>query len=157
LAELTMNESLVPLPADRQIKVETALPENRRFCRPWTKSFLQAFSEAHWLRFHKPLQVNSAVRTVEFQSKLRRVNGNAAGLEGETASPHLTGATVDIAKTGMSRAELKWARDYLFGLQNQGKLDAEEEFRQPVFHITVYKAFAPETRMADSAEEPETE
>jgi hypothetical protein len=26
-------------------------------------------------------------------------------------------------------------------LQHDGKLDTEEEFRQPVFHITVYKAY----------------
>ncbi|GAC1654582.1 MAG: hypothetical protein NVS9B15_15290 [Acidobacteriaceae bacterium] len=144
LLQLTASDELAPLPVNRQITVESVLPQNRRFCRPWTKSFLSAFARAHWLKFHRPLQVNSAVRTVEFQSQLRRWNGNAAGLEGNTASPHLTGATVDIAKHGMSRAEMKWARTFLFDLQRQGKLDAEEEFRQPVFHITVYKAFDPE-------------
>jgi hypothetical protein len=141
LLELTQNESLLALPMTRQITVDPTLPENRRFCRPWTKSFLTAFAEAHWLKFHRPMQVNSAVRTVQFQARLRHSNGNAAGLEGDTASPHLTGAAVDIAKHGMNKAELQWARQYLFDLQKQGKLDAEEEFRQPVFHVTVYKAF----------------
>jgi uncharacterized protein YcbK (DUF882 family) len=141
LMMLTQNESLLALPSNQKITVDPQLPENRRFCRPWTKSFLSAFATAHWLKFHRPLQVNSAVRTVEFQAKLRHWNGNAAGLEGQTASPHLTGATVDVAKAGMTRAELKWARDYLLGLQHDGKLDTEEEFRQPVFHITVYKAY----------------
>ena len=145
LSSLTDTQALVPLPENHKVTIESVLPENRRFCRPWTKSFVDAFAEAHWVKFHKYVQVNSAVRTVEVQQSLRRWNGNAAGLEGDTASPHLTGATIDISKRTMSRAEQQWAREYLFGLQKRGKLDAEEEFRQPVFHITVYKAFDPET------------
>lgn len=143
LEQLTESQELLALPGSRQITVAPNLPENRRFCRPWTKNFLNVFAAAHWTRFHRPLQVNSAVRTVEFQEQLRGYNGNAAPSEGDVASPHLTGATVDIAKRGMSRAELKWARAYLFNLQRQGKLDAEEEFQQRVFHISVYKAFVP--------------
>ncbi len=141
LSEMTENQQLLALPGTSQITFDPSLPENRRFCRPWTKTFLTEFAQAHWLKFHHQLQVNSAVRTVEFQQRLRRVNGNAAATDGDTASPHLTGATVDIAKHGMSRSELQWARQYLLELQKQGKLDAEEEFRQPVFHITVYKTF----------------
>lgn len=141
LEQLTREQQLLLLPGNRQIFVSPALPENRRYCRPWTRKFLDVFATAHWLRFHRPLQVTSAVRTVEFQEQLRTYNGNAAPSEGDVASPHLTGATVDIAKKGMSRAELKWSRDYLFRLQKQGKLDAEEEFHQSVFHVSVYRAF----------------
>ncbi|HKO14027.1 MAG TPA: DUF5715 family protein, partial [Acidobacteriaceae bacterium] len=140
LLQLTADERLVALPENGSIGVTPTLPENRRFCRPWTRSFLATFAQAHWRKFHRSLIVTSAVRTVEFQQELQRYNGNAAGIEGETASPHLTGATIDVAKQGMTRAELKWARNYLLRLQQLGKLDAEEEFRQPVFHITVYNS-----------------
>jgi hypothetical protein len=85
--------------------------------------------------------VNSAVRTVEFQHWLRKRNRNAADLDGDTASPHLTGATIDVSKRWMSRKQLKWMRDYLLAFQTAGMIDVEEEFRQRVFHITVYKAY----------------
>jgi len=56
-------------------------------------------------------------------------------------SPHLTGATIDIGKQGMTRAELMWMRRTLLELQNAGKIDVEEEFEQACFHITVYKTY----------------
>jgi len=28
-------------------------------------------------------------------------------------------------------------------MQNEGKIDVEEEFRQPCFHITVYRNYVP--------------
>jgi hypothetical protein len=73
-----------------------------------------------------------------------RRNHNAAAAEGDIVSPHLTGATIDIAKSGLSRREMAWMRDRLLGLQNQGLIDVEEEFRQACFHITVYKDYAPD-------------
>ncbi len=71
-------------------------------------------------------------------------NGNAAAAEGDIVSPHLTGATIDIAKSGMSRAEIEWMRRRLLALQTAGNIDVEEEFRQACFHITVYKSYEPE-------------
>ena len=60
-------------------------------------------------------------------------------------SPHLTGGTIDIAKSGMSRKELTWMRNHLLAMQVEGTIDVEEEFRQPCFHITVYRSYlAPE-------------
>jgi len=141
LHELILAESLVRLPEDRYVDVAQNLPEDRRYCRPWTRDFVVDFAQERWEKFHKPTVVTSAVRTVEFQHKLIRYNHNAAAEAGETASPHLSGATIDIAKRGMSRAELKWAQNYLLTLQNQGYLDVEEEFRQSVFHISVYRRY----------------
>jgi hypothetical protein len=85
--------------------------------------------------------VSSAVRTVQYQKQLRRVNGNAADAEGDIVSPHLTGATIDIAKSGFTRRELAWMRVHLLTIQNAGKIDVEEEFRQACFHITVYRSY----------------
>lgn len=138
---LTRTSRLVALPEGRSLKVAAHLSPDRRYCRPWTARFLMEFANAHYATWRGPIQVNSAVRTVEYQQWLRRRNRNAADLEGETASPHLTGATIDISKRWMSRSQLKWMRDYLLTLQNAGAIDVEEEFRQRVFHITVYKSY----------------
>lgn len=134
---------LVPVPVSAALNVNQNLPENRRYCRPWTARFLTDLARAHAAAFHGPLEVSSAVRTVEYQKQLMRVNGNATAAEGDVASPHLTGATIDIAKTGHTRKEIAWMRAWLLPLQTAGKIDVEEEFRQACFHITVYKSYIP--------------
>jgi len=134
---------LVPVPASDALTVNADLPENHRYCRPWTARFLAELARAHEAEFHRPFEVSSAVRTVEYQRRLMRTNGNAAPAEGDIVSPHLTGAAVDIAKTGMSRSEIAWMRGRLLALEDAGKIDVEEEFRQSCFHITVYKSYAP--------------
>jgi hypothetical protein len=133
---------LVRVPESGALTVNPALPEDRRYCRPWTAAFLADLAHAHLAQFHTPLVVSSAVRTVEYQKQLMRINGNAADAEGDIVSPHLTGATIDIAKSGLSRREMEWMRTQLLGYQNAGVLDVEEEFHQRCFHITVYKSYA---------------
>jgi hypothetical protein len=137
------NRLLVPLPASAGLTVNLNLSEHHRYCRPWTARFLSDLARAHEATFHKPLEVSSAVRTVEYQKRLMAVNGNAAPAEGDIVSPHLTGSTIDIAKDGLSRQELAWMRRKLTGLEDAGKIDVEEEFEQSCFHITVYKNYAP--------------
>jgi hypothetical protein len=132
---------LIPVPVSSALGINTDLPENRRYCRPWTAKFLTDLSRAHDAQFHRPLEVSSAVRTVAYQRRLMEINGNAAQAEGDIASPHLTGATIDIAKHGLTAREIYWMRDRLNTLQNQGKIDVEEEFHQACFHITVYKSY----------------
>ncbi|HLQ49849.1 MAG TPA: DUF5715 family protein [Terriglobales bacterium] len=162
LEELTRSEELVNLPLGRTLVVDPKLPEDRRYCRPWTRTFLKDFAQAYYQQFKTPLQVNSAVRTALVQAKLRRHNRNAAAAvavtpeDNEVMSPHLTGAAVDIAKRGMTRNQRVWAQNYLLGLQTSGLIDAEEEFRQPVFHITVYRDYDPLSQpvAARPAEEP---
>ena len=134
---------LIHVPESAGLLVNPALPENRRYCRPWTADFLTDLSRAYEAKFHRPLIVSSAVRTVEYQKRLMRINHNAADAEGDVVSPHLTGATIDIAKSGLSRSQMQWMRDHLFAYQTAGVIDVEEEFRQRCFHITVYKSYAP--------------
>ena len=143
LEELEAKQQLVDLPVDHFAVVSPKIPAERRYCRPWTRDFVEDFGHDFYDKFKQPVQVTSAVRTVQVQHKLRRHNGNAAPETGETASPHLTGAAIDVAKQGFSRKQLKWTRDYLLALQTEGKLDVAEEFKQRVFHITVYKSYAP--------------
>ncbi|MHB8304180.1 MAG: DUF5715 family protein [Acidobacteriaceae bacterium] len=134
---------LVALPASSALIVDSRLPFNRRYCRPWTSRFLVDLSRAHESTFGRPLQLTSAVRTVDFQRHLARYNGNAAPAFGETASPHLTGQAIDLGKKGMSQHEIAWMRAILGQLQSSGKLDVEEEFEQACFHISVYKTYTP--------------
>ncbi len=107
---------LVPVPESGSLTVNADLPLNHRYCRPWTARFLADLAREHEAAFHKPIEVSSAVRTVEYQMRLMVTNGNAAPAEGDIVSPHLTGATVDIAKKGMSHGELAWMRQRLLTL-----------------------------------------
>ena len=136
---------LVGVPANAALHVDDRLPENRRVCRPWTAQFLATLARAHYARFHTPLQLTSAVRTVSFQQHLLHINGNAAPADGDTASPHLTGQAIDLGKRGLSLTEIAWLRGYLLPLIEGGKIDVEEEFRQSCFHISVYRQYSPGT------------
>jgi hypothetical protein len=145
ILEMRGQRLLVSLPASNALQIDDRLPANRRYCRPWVAQFLATLARAHYAHFHSPLQVNSAVRTVEFQQHLVHINGNAAPAEGDTASPHLTGQAIDIAKHGLSLTEIAWLRGYLLPLVQEGKVDVEEEFQQSCFHISVYKRYLPST------------
>jgi len=141
LAVLRHEGKLVALPELASMHVDSRLSANRRYCRAWTGHFLTDLARVHYERFHKPLQVNSAVRTIEYQRHLLHINGNAAPASGDVASPHLTGEAVDIAKKGLTPSEIAWMRAYLLPLQTAGKIDVEEEFQQSCFHISVYKSY----------------
>jgi len=106
LADRIAQKLLVPVPESPSLVVNGNLTENHKYCRPWTADFLTDLARTHVARFGKPLEVSSAVRTVEYQKQLMLTNGNAAAAEGDIVSPHLTGATIDIVKHGMTRAEL---------------------------------------------------
>jgi hypothetical protein len=146
LADRIAKKLLVPVPASIALTVNGNLPVNHRYCRPWTALFLADLARSHAATFHRPLEVSSAVRTVAYQKRLMEINGNAAAAEGDIVSPHLTGATIDIAKSPLSRQEIAWMRVHLLPLEQAGKIDVEEEFQQACFHITVYKNYAPPSR-----------
>ena len=143
LLQLRSTRALVSIPVNQGLRVDDRLPWDRRFCRPWVAQFLLNLGQGHYAEFHTPLQVNSAVRTVAFQMKLIRTNGNAAPPDGEAASTHLTGQAVDIGKRGLSQAEVAWMRLYLQNLIDQSLIDVEEEFQQACFHLSVYRRYAP--------------
>jgi hypothetical protein len=151
ILEMRGQRLLVSLPVSNALEIDDRLPANRRYCRPWVAQFLATMARAHYAHFHTPLQVNSAVRTVEFQQHLVHINGNAAPAEGDTASPHLTGQAIDIAKHGLSLTEIAWLRGYLLPLVQEGKVDVEEEFQQSCFHISVYKRYLPSTSAPNPA------
>jgi hypothetical protein len=138
---------LMPFPEMAALEVNEELPLNRRYARPWTVKFATDTARQFYARFHEPLHLNSAVRTVDYQLRLMRVNGNAAAVDGDTASPHLTGQAIDLGKRGMSVAEIAWMRSYLQPLMQAGKIDVEEEFQQACFHISVYGSYGPKKKV----------
>jgi hypothetical protein len=137
LNRLIANQDLVAIVPSETLRIQPALDPARRFCRPWTLEFVQDISEAYYKEFHQQIQVNSAVRTVLVQRKLRRHNRNAAPESGEIASSHLAGVTVDLQRRGMSKAQVKWMEEYMRPLKELGLIEPEEERRQWCFHIMV--------------------
>jgi hypothetical protein len=137
LEELKASEELVPIVPSPYLRVESRLDPARRYCRPWTRDFLQDLSRTYYERFNDQIQVNSAVRTVTVQRRLRRHNRNAAPESGELASSHLAGITVDIQRRGMTNPEIRFVEHYLFYLHALGLVEPEEEKRQWVFHVMV--------------------
>jgi hypothetical protein len=137
LEALKGDGSLLPIVPSESLKIEPSLDPSRRFCRPWTLDFVNDLSQAYYNRFHAQIQLNSAVRTVMVQKKLRRHNRNAAPAEGDTASSHLAGVTIDLQRRGMTKPQITWMEHYLFYMKALGLVEPEEERRHWCFHIMV--------------------
>ncbi len=137
LQQLIASEDLVPITPNEALRIQPSLDPGRRYCRPWTLQFVQDISAAYYKEFHEQIQVNSAVRTVQVQKKLRRHNRNAAPEKGETASSHLAGLTVDLQRRGMTKKQVKWMEEYMKPLKDLGLIEPEEERRHWCFHIMV--------------------
>ncbi len=158
LEELVAHDQLVPLPEDRTVRIDPRLEVSRRFCRPWTRQFVEDFGQAYYRQFHQSIQINSAVRTVQQQERLARTNHNAAPADGDTASSHLAGLTVDIAKHGMTRRQRAFVEGYLVNMRNLGLVEAVEERRQACFHVMVsdrYTAWRESEKLAHDTRAPQ--
>jgi hypothetical protein len=137
LEALKADGSLLEIVPNESLKIEPSLDPSRRYCRPWTLDFVNDLSTAYYNRFRAQIQVNSAVRTVKVQKKLRRHNRNAAPADGDTASSHLAGVTVDLQRRGMTKEQSAWMEHYLFYMKALGLVEPEEERRHWCFHIMV--------------------
>jgi hypothetical protein len=142
LEAMKLRGDLLPIVAGETLRFDPRLDPSRRYCRPWTRDFVQDLSQAYYHRFHAQIQVNSAVRTVKVQKKLRRHNRNAAPYDGDTASSHLAGLTVDLQRRGMTKEQIRWVEQYLFYMKALGLVEPEEERHQWVFHIMVSGHYA---------------
>ena len=49
--------------------------------------------------------------------------------EGDTASSHLAGVTVDLQRRGMNKEQVRWMERYLFYMKALGLVEPEEERR----------------------------
>jgi uncharacterized protein YcbK (DUF882 family) len=141
LDRFTRLELLSEVPVRSEGYYLHGIPDASRFARPWTKLFVERLGRQFHNRFGKPLRVTSLVRTVAYQNALRRRNRNAASPYGPKRSSHLTGASLDISKKGLRASEIAWLRQVLASLKEQGYLFAIEEFKQPNFHIMVYRNY----------------
>jgi hypothetical protein len=159
LEALKADGSLVAIIPSDSLRIEHSLDPSRRYCRPWTRDFVDDLSQAYYNRFHEQIQVNSAVRTVKVQKKLRRHNSNAAPYEGDTASSHLAGLTLDLQRRGMTKDQIKWMEHYLFYMKALGLVEPEEERRHWCFHIMVSGKYSDwrETQTIIPIERPENE
>jgi hypothetical protein len=117
------------------MKIAPSLPANRRYVLPQVNSFLGQLSEEFYHQFKKPLVIDSAVRPITVQKRLRRYNHSAAPVSGETASSHEAGCTVDIARNGLTKAELHWLEYRLVYYVLIGRIIEEEESH--CFHTMV--------------------
>lgn len=141
---------LVPLPENLFVQVDPRLQAQYRYCRPWTRDFLNDLGKAYHLAHGQPVQVNSAVRTLSRQKVLRRTNGNAAPVAGPYQSSHTTASTIDIAKGD----DLQWMRNYLRQKKVTGQIEVVEEFAQPVFHVMVFKNYGQKKTNAQKSKTP---
>src|SRR5258708_11188301 len=123
LEALKASGALVPIEESESLKIERSLDPSRRYCRPGTRDFVTDLSEVYYRQFHAQIQVNSAVRTVKGQKKLRRHNRNAAPADGDTASAHPAGVTVDLQRRGLSEYEIRAIERYLFYLNALGLVE----------------------------------
>jgi Family of unknown function (DUF5715) len=142
LEALKASHALVPIVESQSLKIERKLDPARRYCRPWTRDFVEDLGQGYYRQFHQQIQVNSAVRTVLVQRKLRRHNRNAAPAEGDTASSHLAGLTVDLQRRGMTKDQVRFVERYLFYLRELGLVEPEEERRHWCFHVMVSDRYA---------------
>ncbi len=135
LISLVRSGKLVPLVSTPSLGIDPRLPLNRRYLRPWTLQLLTELSAGYATRFGRTLVLTSAVRTVQVQRTLTHWNRNAAPVHGETASSHLTGATFDVSRKGMTQEQNEWMRAALLAYTVQGRVIYLEETVQPCFHI----------------------
>jgi hypothetical protein len=129
------------VPAKTRSYYVHAIPAQYQYLRPWTKLFLDRLGSQFRRRFGKPLRVTGLTRSASYQKSLRRRNGNAAAPSGPKRSVHLTGACLDISKKGMTGREVSWMRRVLSSIKQKGYLYPVEEFKQPNFHIMVYRNY----------------
>ena len=141
LEELKANGALVPFEESDHLHIAGGLPLDRAFARPWTVDFVEDVAREYYEEFGVPLQLNSAVRTVQVQRKLRRHNRNAAPESGDIISSHLAGTTVDIQRGGLSKAQHQWLENYFANLKALGLIEPEEERRHFCFHVMVYQDY----------------
>lgn len=137
LHELIADGELVALPESPALHIN--IPAARAYARPWAVDLIVGLAQDYFAVSGKPLQVNSAVRTVQFQRRLHRWNRNAAPDHGPFASVHTAGIAVDIQRRGLTRGESRWLEWRLWYLAQRGRVLVEEENAQPCFHVVVIK------------------
>ncbi|MDT8069004.1 MAG: DUF5715 family protein [Terriglobia bacterium] len=142
LDQLIEEGQLVQITEEPGLHIAGNLKPNRRYSKAWTRDFVEDLGQAYYEEFGSQIQLTSAVRTVDQQKKLRRRNRNAAPIEGDTASSHLAGLTVDLGKRGLTKKQHLWLENYLAKLRELGLVEVAEERRQACFHVMVSERYS---------------
>src|SRR5512146_763236 len=142
LNQLIDQGALVEISEEPGLHIAGNLKPNRRYSKAWTRDFVEDLGQAYYEEFGSQIQLTSAVRTVDQQKKLRRRNRNAAPIEGDTASSHLAGLTVDLGKRGLTKKQHLWLENYLAKLRELGLVEVAEERRQACFHVMVSERYS---------------
>ncbi len=141
LEELKSDGSLAPFEESDHLHIAKGLPMDRAYARPWTVDFVEDVAKEYYEEFGVALQLNSAVRTVQVQRRLRRHNRNAAPESGDIISSHLAGTTIDLQRGGLTKPQHQWLENYFANLKALGLIEPEEERRHYCFHIMVYQDY----------------
>lgn len=139
LQRLVLAGNLVAPVTSSAMVIAHSLPVNRRYVLPQVNSFLGQLSGEFYEQFRKPLVLTSAIRPVVVQRNLRRYNKGAAPAEGELASSHEAGCTVDLGRAGLTRAQTRFLEWRLTYYQAIGWVIVEQEKR--CYHVMVIKTF----------------
>src|ERR1700678_3332733 len=135
LSELVKDGTLVALPNNDAAGIAPSLPSNRLYVLPIALDFIEKLASEYYAEFHLPLQVDSAVRPRDVQERLRRHNPSAAPIDGEAASSHEAGCTVDLERTRLTRKQRFWLEVRLLQFEALGYVLVEEE--RNCFHVMV--------------------
>jgi hypothetical protein len=96
------------------------------YVRPMTRTFVERLAPQYRAACGQTLEVTSAVRPATRQPP-----------NSVARSVHPTGMAVDLHKP-TNRKCLRWLRSTLLDLEDQGVIEATEEFSPPHFHVAVY-------------------
>jgi hypothetical protein len=78
LEEFKNKKKLVPLTEILGVAIDARLPEKYHWSLPWTRDLLFHLGEKFFKRFGKNIKINSAIRTVGYQTELSFINPNTA-------------------------------------------------------------------------------
>lgn len=109
------------------------------YATPQAKAFIEALAPQFVEHCDEMMVVTSALRPKEKSPR-----------NGSPWTVHPTGIAVDIRKP-RNQACKPWLRQVLLDYQNQGYVDATEEFHPPHFHVAVIKAPPAPTRVVSTS------
>lgn len=139
LDELIHSNKLMTVPEEGKGYYVQKLTHSKAYLFPAAYDVLVKISDKFYEKTSKKLSISSLTRTMESQSRLRRVNRNAA--KGESA--HAYGVAFDISYSqynqvrGRNYNYEKILQNILDEMVENGEIYYIKERRQPCFHITI--------------------
>ena len=109
-----------------KIPCSPRLPKERRYLLSNTENFLETLDAEFTEQSGHHLTIDSAIRTVKVQRSILRWNRGAAPADGENASSHERGTTVDISRR-LKKGEYQWLLWKLFYYREIGRVLVIEE------------------------------